>query len=84
MNQVLSENPNANVSASPEFLIEGEDYYLEHGLLVMTAAYHRKRGSCCGSGCRCCPFEPHHEAGATKLALVGAPMIEGEVDRING
>ena len=32
----------------PEVLVEGEDYYLEDGLLVMTAAYHRKRGSCCG------------------------------------
>jgi len=33
-----------------------EDYYMEDGLLVFTAAYHLKRGSCCGSGCRHCPF----------------------------
>jgi hypothetical protein len=38
-------------------LVEGEDYYLEKGLLVFTAAYHRKRGYCCGSGCRHCPYE---------------------------
>src|SRR6516165_3505755 len=24
-----------------------QDYYLENGLLVMTEAYHRKRGYCC-------------------------------------
>ena len=34
-----------------------EDYYLENGLLVFTAAYHLKRGYCCGSGCRHCPFD---------------------------
>ena len=34
-----------------------EDYYLENGLLVFTAAFHLKRGSCCGSGCRHCPYD---------------------------
>jgi Family of unknown function (DUF5522) len=33
-----------------------EDYYLENGLLVFTAAYHLKRGNCCRSGCRHCPY----------------------------
>jgi hypothetical protein len=33
-----------------------DDYYMENGLLVFTAAYHLKRGYCCGSGCRHCPF----------------------------
>lgn len=32
------------------------DYYFENGLMVMTAAYHLKRGYCCGSGCRHCPY----------------------------
>jgi hypothetical protein len=49
--------------------VEGEDYYFENGLLVMTAAYHIKRGSCCGNGCVWCPYEPLHEAGATTLAV---------------
>ncbi len=49
--------------------IEGEDYYFENGLLVMTAAYHIKRGSCCGNRCVWCPYEPRHESGATKLAV---------------
>lgn len=26
------------------------------GYSVFTAFYHLKRGSCCGSGCRHCPF----------------------------
>jgi hypothetical protein len=33
-----------------------EDFYLEDGFLVFTAAYHRKRGYCCHSGCRHCPY----------------------------
>ena len=34
-----------------------EDYYFdENGLLVMTEAYHRKRGFCCGNKCRHCPY----------------------------
>lgn len=33
-----------------------EDYYFENGLLVFTEAYHRKRGYCCKSGCRHCPY----------------------------
>ena len=38
-------------------LSEGEDYYLDaNGLMVFTEAYHRKRGTCCGSGCRHCPY----------------------------
>jgi hypothetical protein len=33
-----------------------EDYYFEGPNMVFTAAYHLKRGSCCGSGCRHCPY----------------------------
>ena len=43
------------------------DFYFENGLLVYTAAYHLKRGFCCGSGCRHCPYEPRHVEGATKV-----------------
>jgi hypothetical protein len=32
------------------------DFYFENGLIVFTAAYHKRRGYCCGSGCRHCPF----------------------------
>jgi len=34
-----------------------EDYYVgENGRVVFTAAYHLRRGNCCGNGCRHCPF----------------------------
>ena len=34
------------------------DFYLEGQLVVFTAQYHRRRGYCCGGGCRHCPFDP--------------------------
>jgi hypothetical protein len=37
-------------------LIEGVDYYWENGFMVFTAEYHLKRGYCCDSGCRHCPY----------------------------
>jgi len=48
-----------DVSSSREDaeLLEGLDYYLEDGLLVFTAAFLRKRGYCCESGCRHCPYQ---------------------------
>ncbi len=33
-----------------------EDFYIENGLIVFTKAYHLKRGYCCKSGCRHCPY----------------------------
>ena len=37
--------------------LSNEDYYLlPDGRLVFTAQYHLKRGYCCGSGCKHCPF----------------------------
>jgi hypothetical protein len=43
-------------SPTPPRDLEPEDYYFEGPNLVFTAAYHLKRGSCCGSGCRHCPY----------------------------
>jgi hypothetical protein len=34
------------------------DFYIEGERVVFTAQYHRRRGYCCGSGCRHCPFDP--------------------------
>jgi hypothetical protein len=36
---------------------EEKDFYFENGLIIMTEAYHLKRGSCCGNKCRHCPYE---------------------------
>ncbi|MEM6318379.1 MAG: DUF5522 domain-containing protein [Bacteroidota bacterium] len=35
------------------------DFYFENGLMVMTEQHHLKRGFCCGSKCRHCPY--NHE-----------------------
>ncbi|HEY9044675.1 MAG TPA: DUF5522 domain-containing protein [Ohtaekwangia sp.] len=31
-------------------------HYMENGLIVFTEAFHLKRGYCCKSGCRHCPY----------------------------
>lgn len=36
--------------------IEGVDYYLEDGFVVLTAHFHKQRGFCCGKDCRHCPY----------------------------
>jgi hypothetical protein len=41
--------------AQPLALQQG-DFYWEGGRMVLTAAYHLRRGYCCGSGCRHCPY----------------------------
>jgi hypothetical protein len=43
-------------SASGDPLVEGKDYYIENGLYVFTEQYLLKRGYCCQSGCRHCPY----------------------------
>ena len=35
---------------------EGEDFYWEGPYMVFTEAWHLKRGYCCGSACRHCPY----------------------------
>ncbi len=38
-------------------LKEGEDFvYDEQGLMVLTRSFLLKRGYCCKSGCRNCPY----------------------------
>lgn len=37
-------------------LREGDDYVVENGMFVLTREYLLRRGSCCGSGCRNCPY----------------------------
>lgn len=37
-------------------LDEANDYYMENGAMVFTASYLKRRGYCCGSGCRHCPY----------------------------
>jgi len=59
----MDREPDSAPKANPA--LEPEDYYMEGGLMVFTEAYHLKRGSCCGSGCRHCPWRdsdsPRHK-----------------------
>lgn len=50
----LSDNLPVRDPDSP--LVEGEDFYVENGLYVFTAEFLLRRGYCCGSGCRHCPY----------------------------
>lgn len=36
--------------------LDPQDYYFDGPYMVFTAAYLLKRGTCCGSGCRHCPY----------------------------
>lgn len=42
--------------SSDSALQEGIDYYFEGGLMVFTSPFLLKRGYCCASGCRHCPY----------------------------
>ncbi len=57
--------------------IEGVDYVVEDGRWVMTAGMLARRGTCCGSGCRSCPYVPAHTGDPNaKIAWpLSAPVI---------
>jgi hypothetical protein len=55
-------------SPAPRPQLEPEDYYFEGEYMVFTAAYHLKRGSCCGSGCRHCPYGFREQAESSAAA----------------
>jgi hypothetical protein len=45
-----------------------EDYYMtEDGFLVFTEKYHLKRGYCCQSGCKHCPWKEQKKTEAPKV-----------------
>ena len=44
-----------------------EDYYItEEGYIIFTEAYHLKRGYCCKSGCKHCPYGFDKKTGELK------------------
>ena len=51
-----NEDISINLSSTELPLVEGRDYYLEGGFMVFTASYLARRGYCCDSGCRHCPY----------------------------
>lgn len=59
--QQLYVQETTKMSPKPDF------YTDDNGRIVMTEEYHIKRGSCCGSHCKHCPYEPMSERGNTNL-----------------
>jgi hypothetical protein len=49
-------SPDATKRAAEEAL-QPEDFYMEGPYMVFTAAYHLRRGHCCNSDCRHCPYK---------------------------
>lgn len=46
----------------------GEDFYMSpEGYRIMTEAYLKERGYCCGNGCKHCPYYPKATKGNTNL-----------------
>jgi 2-iminoacetate synthase ThiH len=58
-----------DLSRQAPALVEGEDFYREGAYVVFTARYHLRRGRCCESGCRHCPY---------RVAEKGAAVVEKE------
>ncbi len=52
----LDESLLPNPDEAPEPL-RPEDFYMDGQYVVFTAAYHLRRGSCCKSDCRHCPYK---------------------------
>lgn len=49
------ESSESSESPAPQDLQPG-DFYPEGPYMVFTAQYHLRRGFCCNSGCRHCPY----------------------------
>ena len=51
-------------------LTEGRDYYSEGAVIVFTARYLLRRGYCCESGCRHCPYQNVTASGPSLIRQV--------------
>tara|TARA_R110000824_G_scaffold57118_3_gene155649 strand:+ start:1682 stop:1891 length:210 start_codon:yes stop_codon:yes gene_type:complete len=47
--------------------LQPQDFYWKDGKIVMTEEYHKRRGYCCGSGCKHCPYFPKYSKMNKKL-----------------
>ena len=55
----------------------GDTYFDELGRMVFTAQYHLKRGLCCESGCRHCPYD-FRKSRAVDINSDAAPAEQAE------
>ena len=51
-------------------LINNIDYYIEGERVIFTALAHIKRGSCCGNGCKHCPYDKHYQKPMLRNVVV--------------
>lgn len=42
------------------------DFYMDGEMLVFTPQYHLRRGYCCNSNCRHCPYKEADDGGVKK------------------
>ena len=68
-----------NEDLNPKNLKEGEDYYLTpEGYRCFTEKYHLKRGYCCKSGCRHCPYGFDKKTGTIKKWSVFTRSVQSQ------
>ena len=53
--------------------LRDDEFYMEAGKFVLTERFLKRRGYCCGNGCRHCPFE-HEQVPARTRASLPAPV----------
>jgi hypothetical protein len=53
----FEESTEDEAAETPSDELLSDDFYMENGFMVFTASYHRRRGFCCSSGCRHCPYK---------------------------
>jgi hypothetical protein len=56
-NRAAKDQPLEETSGPAASELSPEDFYYEGPYLVFTAVYHLKRGYCCNSDCRHCPYK---------------------------
>ncbi len=61
-------------------LIEGVHYYLEGELYVFTGIHLLKRGYCCGSKCRHCPYPKEVQVEAIGRRLAGRAFTKEDFE----
>jgi hypothetical protein len=53
---------NSGLAPNRAPLVEGEDFYFENRLMVLTEKFLLDRGYCCENGCRHCPYQSDPKA----------------------
>ena len=60
------QNKNSEKENPTDKFVEGEDYYFDKGLMVLTERFLKNRGYCCESGCRHCPYRDEAETDQSR------------------